>query len=218
MSYLSDMEIGSEIQLNIKTSKGTATIQNRILGILENSEKFGYGVYVNPVKINGHLVSLEGCSIEVVVINNADGRSYCFPLSLAVNNTKSMRLQLYSKFDSKPTNFRDTFRMPCSYIAEVQISQHNGIVKAFVHDISLLGISFTFEKDSCNAVVGNTISATITDDKGFRIKLSGEIVRVDYTYSDTRFLVGVKLHETTMDITKLVSKLQLNELRIRSNR
>ena len=132
MSYLSDMDIGSEIQLNIKTSKGVATVQSKILGILNNSEKFGYGVYVNPIKINGHLVSLEGCSVNATVINNADGRSYYFPLSLAVNNTRDMHLQLYSKFSSKPTNFRDTFRMPCSYMAEIQISEHNGVVKAFV--------------------------------------------------------------------------------------
>lgn len=218
MSYLSDMGIGSEIQLDIKTPKGNITIQNHILGISEYSEKFGYGVCVNPVKINDHLVSLTGYHIEITIMNNTDGRTYKFPLSLAVNNKKTMRLQLYSKFDSKPTNFRDTFRMPCSYQAEVQIAEHNGIVKAFVHDVSLMGISFTFEKDSCKASVGNQISATIIDDKGFRIKLSGEIVRVDHTYSDTRFIVGVKLQETTMDIAKLISKLQINELRVRANR
>lgn len=218
MSYLSEMEIGSEIQLDIKTTKGVASIQNRILGVSEYSEKFGYGVYVNPVKVNDHLVSLTGCTIEATVLNNADGRTYKFPLTLAVNNTKTMHLQLYSKFDNKPTNFRDTFRMPCSYQAEVQIAEHNGIVKAFVHDVSLLGISFTFENGSCKANVGSRLSATIIDDKGFRIKLSGEIVRVDHEYSDTRFLVGVKLHETTMDIAKLISKLQINELRIRANR
>lgn len=218
MSYLSDMGIGSEIQLDIKTPKGNVTIQNHILGISEYSEKFGYGVCVNPVKINDHLVSLTGYHIEITIMNNTDGRTYKFPLSLAVNNKKTMRLQLYSKFDSKPTNFRDTFRMPCSYQAEVQITEHNGIVKAFVHDISLMGISFTFEKDSCKAAVGNQLSATIIDDKGFRIKLSGEIVRVDHTYSDTRFIVGVKLQETTMDIAKLISKLQINELRVRANR
>lgn len=72
MGYLSDMGIGSEIQLDIKTLKGNITIQNHILGISEYSKKFGYGVCVNPVKINDHLVSLTGYHIEITIMNNTD--------------------------------------------------------------------------------------------------------------------------------------------------
>lgn len=215
MSKISELTIGSNVQLTIKLGDKSAGFTSSIINKLPESKKLGCGVSIKPIISDGKMVSISKCYVEAEVLNKEDNRIYRYTINATYNDHKSGYLQIYSVQDVKPTNNRKAFRILCGFEAVVQIDEHRKAVKGFVHDISLSGASFTFEKDECSAELGNHISATVVDDRDMRHKLNGRVVRVDPNYANGKYLIGVEFERLNESITSIISRLQMKDLRLK---
>ena len=222
MSVLSEMGIGSavEIEVSIKGNKMTFTTMIRNT-IEKTSKRYGAGIICDQVySETGKLLTFDNTNVVAKVQNNVDKRQYDFVISACANSKCEPVLYLYSQQDAKPKNFRSNFRVHCGYRANMQIGPNKKTVDGFVHDISFSGISFTYDKNKIRSDIGQSVSATIYDenenDRSYRV--SADIVRVQEDFGNDRTLIGAKFHKDNKEINRIVAKCQRKELRIRKDK
>ena len=125
-------------------------------------------------------------------------------------------MRLYSTDNAKAKNHREAFRVPCGYRAVLQIGNNRKVIDSHVHDLSFTGASYVFAPDAVIASVGDAVSGSIYDDNEHLYRTSGEIVRVIDNFSRDFTLIGVRF-KGDVKLQSLVSRLQMNELRVRGD-
>ena len=219
MSFISDMQPGSIVTLETTFDKKIATVETTMKSAYEKEHKqFGHGIICEEVLTkDGKLICFKNLSLIAKIKNKADNREYDFLVSAYANVNRSHELVLFSIQNNPPVNFRDSFRVPCSYRADMQIGPNRKVIEGFVHDISFSGISFTYDKDEISSTVGQSISATLRNNDGVReksYKVAADIVRVQ-DWNNDKILIGAKFKNDDKNVKSIVAECQRKELRVR---
>jgi len=225
MSLLSDMAVGSTIKLEISAKLASGKIakimQETLIRdtIIEWNKTYGCGIKCDQITAEGKVVNLANCKLLAIIANNEDNREYRFPIKATLNSKKDGTLHLYSTLDSKPENFRSTYRVPCLYPTMMQIGENRKAIEGFAHDISYTGISFTYDSERIEARIGQHVSAAVQSPKRERpYKVMAEIVRIDPNFSDKRTLIGARFMIQTNDVNNLMLECQMKDLKLRKEK
>ena len=219
MSFISDMQPGSLVTLEAKLDKNIVTVETTIKSVYEKAHKqFGHGIVCEEVLTeDGKLINFKNYGLVAKIKNIADNREYKFSVSAYANISSNHEFVLFSLQDNNPVNFRSSFRVPCTYRADLQIGPNKKVIHGYVHDISFSGISFTYDKDAISATVGQRVSATLYDYNGDikrSYKVAAVIVRVQ-DWNDNKILIGAELRDYDKNVQLIVTECQRKELRVR---
>lgn len=211
--YLHELPVGSSVTLKVKVMKQSIEFPTHIVdeGMIE---KAGSCAICNLIKINGKIVDLGHYAVDACITNVDDGRDYKYVITKISMDKKRRVLRIYSSATVKPQNYRNAFRVPCSYRAVMRIGDNRKVIDGFVHDISYLGAAYMFTAGLATVNVNDPISVTIYDDALRTYKVSGTIVRIVDEFKPDFTLVGVEFDKGT-NFQKFVNVLQLRELRVR---
>ena len=219
MSFISDMQPGSLVTLEAKLDKNIVTVETTIKSVYEKAHKqFGHGIVCEEILTeDGKLINFKNYGLVAKIKNKADNREYKFSVSAYANISSNHEFVLFSLQDNNPVNFRSSFRVPCTYRADLQIGPNKKVIHGYVHDISFSGISFTYDKDAISATVGQRVSATLYDYNGDQkrsYKVAAVIVRVQ-DWNDNKILIGAELKDYDKNVQSIVTECQRKELRVR---
>lgn len=216
--YLHEMPVGSTVVLNVKVAKQMMNFTTHIIDAGIATKNGGYAI-CNLIKVDGKILNLCHCAINACIKHVDTGRDYKYTISKVAIDRKRRVLRLYSSTKVKPQNYRNAFRVPCGYRTSMHIGNNRRPINGFVHDISYSGVACIFTSNLASVNVNDRLSATIYDNDMRAYKAFGTIVRVVDDFKPDFTLVGVKFDKFDKDIDfqKLISTLQLKELRIRQD-
>ena len=219
MSFISDMQPGSLVTLEAKLDKNIVTVETTVRSVYDKVHKqFGHGIICEEVLTeDGKLINFKNYGLVAKIKNKADNREYKFSVSAYANISSNHEFVLFSLQDNNPVNFRSSFRVPCTYHADLQIGPNKKVIHGYVHDISFSGISFTYDKEAISATVGQRVSATLYDYNGDikrSYKVAAVIVRVQ-DWNDNKILIGAQLKDYDKNVQLIVTECQRKELRVR---
>lgn len=210
--YINEIAIGSQVTIKVKTGGHLIEFNSEVVGVGDTRK--GKFLACNYIMIQDRILNLGGHHVFIDVHNIDDGRDYRFFLTASAIDKKNHNMRLYSLESAKAKNHREAFRVPCGYRAVLQIGNNRKAIDGHVHDLSFTGASYVFAPDKVNVTVGDIVSGSIYDDNEHMYRTTGEIIRVIEDFSRDFTLIGVKF-KGDVKLQSLVSRLQLNELRVR---
>ena len=123
---------------------------------------------------------------------------------------------VFSPFDAKAINRRESFRVWLGYRAVANIHASRLSDNVIVKDLSTNGIGLVSKTDS-NLKEGNTIHVIFKDEtKDKKFNLTAQVVRIN-KIDEQKQIVGCKFPNTNGEIGKYVGQKQLEKRQNKSN-
>lgn len=205
---ISEMGIGSTVKIIATLNGNLITFDSFIVKVHSTPIGIQYGVYLPTIKQDDKVLNFDNVRVKVEVTNCNDNRIYVYNITYFQKCSSEVGdyYLCVSPDNARPKNYRGTVRVPYCEECILQVGVNKKALSAFVRDISITGISFTFPNEQFSTRIGDNISATFKV-FGNQIKVAGSIVRLQE--EDGRTVIGCTLGREYPIVNKLVNHLQV---------
>jgi len=218
MKNIGDCLLGEECIIIVQNGKNKMNLPTRIIGKVDKpSNKFGWGIFVEEVLINGKRVKFDGVKVSLEYHNKQDKRLYLFNINNIGYDFEHNKLLLCSRQMAIPINHRRAYRVNCGLDIKYRSTTLHNENFGYCRDISYLGAGLVIHDNRRQIKIGDKITAYLELEKEYsEIEFTGRVVRIMDNFFGGKTLVGIEFYKTTRDIERLVNKLQSIELQKRS--